>query len=237
VNSRVIHTVFVDFGGTLMPNALPANGEFEEGRARSLGAVLGLEPANAAAVMDAIDVAALSAPDDRPDDLIAATLAGRGFIPDEPMVHSVRQAMSVPLARAMPPFPHAGAFLAGIKRLGAGCVIVSNTAFRDAEQYTRDFEALGWAGWIDGCVTSVDAGCRKPDRRIFEIALELAGSRPEHCVMVGDTEYADIEPAVALGMRAVLVAIEGPPPPATAADVCVTGLDQALNVLEKWAAA
>lgn len=106
--------------------------------------------------------------------------------------------------------------------------------FRDAEMYQRDFEALGWAAWVDGCVTSVDAGCRKPDQRIFELALEVAGSRPERCVMVGNSEYADIAPAVRMGMRAILVAIEDPPPLTTAAGACVTALDLTLDVLQKW---
>jgi putative hydrolase of the HAD superfamily len=234
VSSGVIETVFVDFGGTLMPNVLPMTGELEENRARSLSAVLGSEPAHAAEVIETIETVALSAPDDPPDEIIAETLAGYGFSLNEVMVRRVRQALSVPLTSALSPFPHAGDLLAGIKQLGLGCVIVSNTTFRDAEMYQRDFESLGWAAWIDGCVTSVDAGCSKPDERIFELALQMAGSRPQRCVMVGDSEYADITPAVALGMRAILVAIEVSPPLASAADVCVTGLDQVLDVLKKW---
>ncbi len=234
MSSRVIETVFVDFGGTLMPNALPMTAELEEGLARSVSAVLGLEPARAAALIKRIDAVAQSAPDDQADDVIAEALVGYGLTPDEVMVRRVRQALCVPLSAALSPFPHAGDLLAGLKRLGTCCVILSNTAFRDAEMYQRDFEALGWAAWVDGCVTSVDAGCRKPDQRIFELALEVAGSRPERCVMVGNSEYADIAPAVRMGMRAILVAIEDPPPLTTAAGACVTALDLTLDVLQKW---
>jgi FMN phosphatase YigB (HAD superfamily) len=234
MSSRVIETVFVDFGGTLMPNFLPITDELEEGRVRSMNAVLGPEPANVAAIIEAIERVVLPAPDDRPDDVIAETLVGFGFSPDEVMVRRVRQALSFPLAGVLSPFPHAGDLLAGIKHLGLACVILSNTTFRDAEVYKRDFEALRWAPWIDDCVTSVDAGCSKPDVRIFDLALGVAGSRPEHCVMIGNSEYADIAPAVALGMRAILVAIEDPPPLATVAGACVTDLDQALHVLKKW---
>lgn len=230
----MIEAVFVDFGGTLMPNALPMTAELEAGRAQSLSAVLGTEPADAAAVMGTIETIVLSARAGRPDDVIAETLAGLGFSSDEVIARRVRKALTVPLAGALSPFRHAGDLLAGIKRLGMGCVILSNTTFRDAEMYKRDFEALGWAAWIDECVTSVDAGCSKPDERIFELALEVAGSRPERCVMIGNSEYADITPAVGLGMRAILVAIEDPPPLATAAGACVTGLDQALDILQKW---
>jgi FMN phosphatase YigB (HAD superfamily) len=231
-----VQTVFVDFGGTLMPNLLPMTTELEEGRARSVGAVLGLEPASAAAVNEAIETAIFSAPNDPPDLVIAGSLVGHGFSPDGVMVRRVRQALSVPLAGVLSPFPHAADLLAGIKQLGLNCVILSNTTFRDAEMYMRDFDALGWADWIDDCVTSVDAGCSKPDERIFHLAFQVARSLPEHCVMVGNSEHADIAPAVGLGLRAILVAIEDPPPLATAANACVTGLDQALDVLETWCA-
>jgi FMN phosphatase YigB (HAD superfamily) len=234
VNSRVIETVFVDFGGTLMPNVLPVTRELAAARAQSLGVVLGFDPADAAVLIETIETVALSAPERPPDAVIAETVAGYGFSPDAVTVRRVRQTLCVPLASALSPFPHAGDFLAGIKRLGLGCVILSNTTFRDAEMYKRDFTSLGWAPWIDDCVTSVDAGCSKPDRRIFELALNVAGSRPQRCVMVGNSESADIAPAVALGMQAILVAIEDPPPWATAADVCVTGLDQAIDVLQRW---
>ncbi|HTT89030.1 MAG TPA: HAD family hydrolase [Acidimicrobiales bacterium] len=233
-DGRVLEAVFVDFGGTLMPNALPMTAELEQWRARSLSGVLGPDPAKAAAVIEAIETAALAAPVDRPDEVIVETLVRHGFRPDEVTVRRVRQALSVPLAGALSPFPDAGDLLAGIKQLGLGCVIVSNTTFRDAATYGRDFEALGWAASIDGCVTSVDAGCRKPDHRIFELALEAVGSRPGRCVMVGDSEDADISPAVGLGMRAILVSIERRPPRVTAADVCVTALEQALDVLKEW---
>ena len=53
--------------------------------------------------------------------------------------------------------------------------------------------------------------------------------------MVGNSEDADIAPAVRLGMRTILVAIEDPAPNRTAADACVTGLDQVLAVLRSWA--
>ncbi len=234
MSNHVIDTVFVDFGGTLMPNGLPMTADLEEGRARSVSAVLGTGLAYAAAVIETIETVVLSAPADRPDDVIAEMLAGLGLSSDDVTVRRVRQALNVPLAGALSPFHHAGDLLAGIKRLGMGCVVLSNTTFRDAETYRRDFEALGWGAWIDDCVTSVDAGCSKPDERIFELAFVVSGSRPEGSVMIGNSEYADITPAIRLGMRAILVAIEDPPPPATAAGACVTGLDQALDVLQKW---
>lgn len=53
-------------------------------------------------------------------------------------------------------------------------------------------------------VTSEELGVEKPDRAPFAEVLRRLGVAPEACAMVGDSARADIEPALALGMRAVL---------------------------------
>ena len=45
----------------------------------------------------------------------------------------------------------------------------------------------------------------KPDRRIFEKALEMAGCTPEDAAMIGDRLDNDIYPAKMLGMKTVWV--------------------------------
>ena len=49
----------------------------------------------------------------------------------------------------------------------------------------------------------------KPHRSIFDTALALAGVAPADSLMVGDSVRADIEGAVAIGMRAVLLRRSG----------------------------
>ena len=74
---------------------------------------------------------------------------------------------------------------------------------------------LGPSGLLEhvlAVVTSARAGAAKPDPRIFEQALELAGVGPEAAVHVGDSVENDVEGAGALGIRAVLVARDGPAP-------------------------
>ena len=136
---------------------------------------------------------------------------------------------------APPPFEHARELLAGVKDLGWRCVVLSNTVRRDAEVYRREFAAAGCGGWVDDYVTSVDAGFSKPDLRIFRAALAVAGARPSQCVMIGNSEDADIAPAKALGMRTLRVAVDRAVPGPTAADALVTRLDDALKVLKLWA--
>jgi FMN phosphatase YigB (HAD superfamily) len=66
-------------------------------------------------------------------------------------------------------------------------------------------DLLGWAPWIDDAVTSIDVEHRNPARQMFDVRLRAARCEPGECVMVGDSEAADIEPAVVLGMRTLRV--------------------------------
>jgi putative hydrolase of the HAD superfamily len=56
---------------------------------------------------------------------------------------------------------------------------------------------------IDVRVISEATGYKKPDRRIFQKALALAGVAPDESVYVGDSWKIDILPAAGYGMRAV----------------------------------
>lgn len=71
------------------------------------------------------------------------------------------------------------------------------------------FDKLGYRELFDALVVSAEVGYRKPARVIFEQALRETGSRPENCVMVGDTYEADVVGANNMGMYSVLVDIYG----------------------------
>jgi putative hydrolase of the HAD superfamily len=49
-------------------------------------------------------------------------------------------------------------------------------------------------------------GSAKPDGAIFAAALALAGAAPEEAWHVGDTPEADVDGALAAGLRPVLIA-------------------------------
>ena len=66
---------------------------------------------------------------------------------------------------------------------------------------------------VDGVVTSAEVGAAKPDPRVFERALAVAGVEPGAALHVGDKVDNDLEGAAAAGMRGVLVQREGEPPP------------------------
>jgi HAD superfamily hydrolase (TIGR01549 family) len=56
---------------------------------------------------------------------------------------------------------------------------------------------------VDFLVCADEVGVPKPDRRIFDVALDRAGCTPEQAVMVGDSWTSDVMGARSVGMRAV----------------------------------
>lgn len=59
--------------------------------------------------------------------------------------------------------------------------------------------------YFDVVIASAEVGCSKPDLRIFNLALEQAGCKPEETVMIGDRLDNDIIPAKQIGMKTVWV--------------------------------
>ena len=63
----------------------------------------------------------------------------------------------------------------------------------------------GIGKYFDVVMASAEAGCAKPDMRIFKMALQKAKCEPNEAVMVGDRLDNDIIPAKKLGMKTVWV--------------------------------
>ena len=151
------------------------------------------------------------------DELIAGCLKRVGLAADPLTISRIRRAMSIPIDGHFQPLPGSAELLRTIRELGVRTVIASNTYWRDADSYWADFRLLGVAGYIDDIVTSVDAGHLKPHPAVFEMAMQRSGVRPDQCVVIGNREENDIEPALALGMRAILVHPDDPKPEASRA--------------------
>ena len=130
-------------------------------------------------------------------------------------------------ALALPELDHATARRA---MLGA----LEFTPYRDALPALRDLRARGlrlvvasnWdcslrqvlagagvAALVDDVVTSAEVGAGKPDPRVFERALAMAGVEPRDALHVGDKVDNDVEGAAVAGVRGVLIQREGDPPP------------------------
>ena len=115
--------------------------------------------------------------------LIAASLTRQGIPADAHTVARIRRAMALPVADRMKPLPGATELLAEIRALGLRTVIASNTYWRDADSYWEDFRLLGMAEYIDAIVTSVDAGHLKPHPAVFEMAMRVVATPPNHRLM------------------------------------------------------
>ena len=233
-----ISCALLDVGGTLWPEKAPlASDDARLGRLRrvlpalSHAAIRGLL-ARIDAEMAELDRSLTQDTDG------TIRRAGRECVPpvEDAAVAAIRRALCLPARGRFILFDGARDLLATTKELQLSCVIVSNAVVRDEGAYRRDFADLGVSQWIDGIVSSVDVGYRKPHRRIFEAALARARASPAACVVIGNSERNDVEPALALGMRAIRVAIEEPPPASSAAHAVACSLGEGAAVLRAWAA-
>ena len=106
------------------------------------------------------------------------------------------------------PFPDVLPALAELRERGLTLVVASNW----------DCSLPDWLGsagitdLVDGVVTSAEVGAPKPNPRVFERALAIAGAAPSEALHAGDKVDNDVEGAAAAGIRAVLVQREGEPP-------------------------
>ncbi len=104
-------------------------------------------------------------------------------------------------------YPDAPPALRALRALGLRIVVVSNW---DHSLHERLVET-GLAALVDGAVASAEIGSAKPDRAIFERALELAGVPAGAALHAGDSPVADAAGALQAGLRAILVARDGLP--------------------------
>lgn len=82
--------------------------------------------------------------------------------------------------------------------------IVSNTFSWGDRDVSGALSRKDLTRFFDAIVTSVDAGSRKPDDRIYRKALDLLGCGPEQAIMVGDRVDTDIAGANMIGITSVL---------------------------------
>jgi putative hydrolase of the HAD superfamily len=108
------------------------------------------------------------------------------------------------------------AVLQTLAKAGIRIGLISNTQ-RCLTSFQSHFELQGL---IAATVSSFEHGYMKPHPSIFSAALERLNARPDEAVMVGDSIRQDIEGALRVGMRAVLVH-RGETPPARASELGV----------------
>jgi putative hydrolase of the HAD superfamily len=88
-----------------------------------------------------------------------------------------------------------------LRERGLSLGVVSNAE----GQVARDLDRAGYEGLFDVVVDSFHAGVEKPDPRIFHVALERLGARPEEAVYIGDLPAVDVAGARAAGIAPLLL--------------------------------
>jgi len=97
-------------------------------------------------------------------------------------------------------FPEVPAALANLGGRGVKLGIITNGSTRMQEDKIR---ALGISEFFDTVLISEREGFRKPDRRIFDLALDRLSVGAEEAWYVGDHPVADIRGACDAGLTAV----------------------------------
>jgi putative hydrolase of the HAD superfamily len=124
-------------------------------------------------------------------------------------------------ALAFSAYPDSAPALRALRAAGLRLVVVSNW---DASLHERLAET-GLAPLVDGAIASAQLGAAKPDGAIFARALALAGVDRAAAWHVGDSVAADVEGALAAGIRPVLIARDGSGAPPDGVPV-IRGLDE-----------
>ncbi len=230
-----MRALLIDGGATLFGEVPSASPEDVELRARALGGPLpeltAGERRRVIEGMEAISGPAIEQGRQTADAELAQVLEGvrAGLAVRTPEVR-----LALAGAAAGRPFPGAARLLTAAHQLGLVTVLVSNTSWFTEADYRRRLLDIGLSDGIEHVVSSFDVGVRKPDRRMFDAALERARSQPGECVMAGDDEANDIVPARAMGMRTVRVTVQHPLGAGTVADAVAATLDELQHILAGW---
>ena len=137
--------------------------------------------------------------------VLRETLAALSLLPlsDEVTAGAVKAFFSYSESRWRP-VPGAHATLADLAGAGYRLGLISNAG--DTANVERLIDGADLRRWFDPILISAAVGFRKPNPRIFEMALERMKVAAEEAAMVGDTLGADILGAQLIGMRNVWLA-------------------------------
>lgn len=101
--------------------------------------------------------------------------------------------------------PGAVEMLERVKERGLLVGLVSDVAWGLPSEYPlRDLRHFRMDGYFDDMVFSTDVGLRKPNPKIFKIALYNLDVKPAESVFIGNSLQADVKGAKGVGMMAIL---------------------------------
>lgn len=130
---------------------------------------------------------------------------------------------------AMKPHADAHRVLSQLKRTHKLAMVSNHVTQPQLDKVIR----LGFEPYFDAIITSEEAGCEKPDARIFQLALTKLGVGLADAIMIGDHTQGDIEGANKAGLKTIYMSefTNGEPAPSCASHV-VHRLGDVLEILK-----
>jgi putative hydrolase of the HAD superfamily len=95
-----------------------------------------------------------------------------------------------------------------LRERGVRTGLISNCT----EEVALVWDETPFAGLLDVAIFSATAGCMKPDRQIYELALAKLGVPASDALFVGDGANDELRGAREVGMTPVLAELDGAPP-------------------------
>lgn len=103
-------------------------------------------------------------------------------------------------AQGVENFPDTLSILENLKAKNVQIGLISNG---DSQNQRWKLDKGKIVQFFDPIIISDEIGVSKPNLRVFEIALEKAGTSKEECWYVGDSLVHDIEPALKFGLNVI----------------------------------
>lgn len=88
-----------------------------------------------------------------------------------------------------------------LKQWGKKIALVSNAEFSEITAW----QDSPLAPFFDGVIFSCDVGAVKPEKKIYELAMEKLGEKPENCVFVGDGGSNELMGARDMGITTIMI--------------------------------
>jgi putative hydrolase of the HAD superfamily len=123
-------------------------------------------------------------------------------IGSEPLARKMSVAFLERLPDKQHLFPYALEILQYLKDKGYKLHLITNGF--EAVQW-RKLRSSGLEGYFEEVITSERSGSVKPQKAIFEFALNLTGAELGESIMIGDNQDADIQGALNMGMDCIFV--------------------------------
>lgn len=90
--------------------------------------------------------------------------------------------------------------LINLKKSGKRICLISNADVIDVKY----FEKSPLYNLFDDAIFSYEAGCLKPENKIYNIALNKMNVKPEQCIFIGDGGSNELKGAKELGIKTIL---------------------------------